>query len=1092
MRFGVLGPLEVWTDDGTSVRVPELKVRALLADLLVHQGRPVSADRLTDDLWGAKQPSNPANVLQSKVWQLRRALEKAEPGGRELVVSRPPGYLLEVDSGAVDAGRFQDLTARVQATADPRAKAALLADALALWRGPPFVDFGDEEFSRSEIARLEERRLTALEEQAETRLELGEHGLLADEMGDLVTQHPLRERLRTAHVRALYRAGRQSEALNSYCDLRDRLAEELGLDPRPELAALYQAILEQDPALEAVPSPVTTAARPPTNLPAPLTDLIGRDGETAEVRATLDARRLVTLTGPGGVGKTRVAVETATQLVDTFPDGVWLAEFAALDPSALTEVAEVVAAVLGVRDHPPASPVPMGPSSHEEPTPLTEWLVGVLHNKRLLLVLDNCEHAIEPVAKLSELLLRNAPGLRILATSQEPLGISGEQVRVVPPLELPSAAEQTESAALHRFSAVQLFVARAAAASGFTLDADNSAAVAAICQRLDGIPLALEMAATRVRALGVHELAARLDDRFHLLATGERDAPQRQRTLRAIIDWSWELLGDKERAVLRRLAVHSDGCTLAAAEELCATDGTDGTEVLDLLARLVDCSLVVMTDGTEGPRYRLLESVAAYCVERLEEAGELETIRLRHRRYYLDLAERAEPHLHGHAQRQWLRRLDAETANLRSALEGLVQQGDAVSAVRLANALTWYWNLRGRHGEAWRSLTTALSVEGEVPAAARAKATAWQAGFRLLIGGGGTDPVEERRAALQQYDEIDDPGGLARAELFLGSSLYGIGDLSVSEDLMDRALAAFRVLGDRWGTAAVLSTRSFQAKLRGDFAALKRNGEQSLALFRELGDHWGQLQAIAPLATLAEVMGDYEQAGRLHRDALRIAEDFKLWPEVSFTLSGLGRIALLTRNYVQAREFHERARRLAIEQSDKFGEQFAEIGLGLGARREGKFELAETHFRDVLELHRQMGYEPSIPSLILAELGFIAELRGDLEAARTAQLDGLTAALGSGDPRSVALALEGLAGVQAAAGHPGHAARLLGAGAAARESVGAPLPAGERGDVDRVTAKAEAIIGADAFAAEFERGRELDPDEYLSDPHTVMAAESRS
>jgi tetratricopeptide (TPR) repeat protein len=228
-------------------------------------------------------------------------------------------------------------------------------------------------------------------------------------------------------------------------------------------------------------------------------------------------------------------------------------------------------------------------------------------------------------------------------------------------------------------------------------------------------------------------------------------------------------------------------------------------------------------------------------------------------------------------------------------------------------------------------------------------------------------------------------------------------------------------------------------------------------------------------------MGDYEQAGRLHRDALRIAEDFKLWPEVSFTLSGLGRIALLTHNYAQATEFHERARRLAVEQSDKFGEQFAEIGLGLGARREGNFELAETHFRNVLELHRQMGYEPSTPSLILAELGFIAELRGDIKAARVAQLDGLAAALGTGDPRSVALALEGLAGVQAAASHPGHAARLLGAAAAARESVGAPLPAGERGDVDRITAKAAAIIGAEAFATEFERGRELNQDDYLGD-----------
>ncbi|MEU4332010.1 BTAD domain-containing putative transcriptional regulator [Nonomuraea dietziae] len=1067
MRFGVLGPLGVWTEDGRAVRVPELKVRALLADLLVHRGRPVPADRLIDDVWGAKPPNNPTGALQSKIWQLRRVLEEAEPGGRELIVSRPAGYQLRVEPGAVDEARFQELTARARASEHQGERAALLADALALWRGPAFADFADEEFTRAATARLEEQRLTALEEQAEARLRLGEHALLADELGDLVAVHPLRERLRAAHVRALYLAGRQSAALSSYAELRELLAESLGLDPTPELAALHQAILTQDPALTAAPAPATTSVRPLTNVPSPLTDLIGRAEAVGELRALLESARLVTLTGAGGVGKTRLALAVAAQAGDAFPGGVRLVEFAALPPSrgsrACAEVHQAVGGVLGVRDDVsgPLSPV--------------DRIVHALGDRPALLVFDNCEHVVEPVAELAEHLLKAAPLLKILATGQEHLGIMGEHVRPVPPLLLPAPGAGLGPEEARRFSAVELFVARAsAAAPSFTLDESTVEAVVSICERLDGIPLALEMAATRVRALGVHEVAARLDDRFRLLAAGARGAPERQRTLRAVIDWSWSLLGDHERAVLRRLAVHAGGCTLAAAEEVCAAGDLDPATVVDLLARLVDCSLVVVSDDQDGPRYRLLESVTAYCVERLSEAGELEALRRGHREYYTRMAERAEPHLRGHGQRQWLRRLDLESANLRAALESAARSGAADLALRLVNALTWYWYLRGRISEAERLLAMALSAGQGGSDTEVAKATAWLGGIRLLLGGGAAH-FAAHFAALQPYERVDDPGGRARMEWFLGSHTYGIGDPSRSADLIDRALATFGSLGDRWGTAAALSSRSFHAKLRGDFGAVRQDSERSLELFRDLGDQWGQIQAMTPLATEAEVLGDYERAARLHRDGLRMAEDLGLWREVSFKLAGLGRIALLMRDYPKARQFHERARRLAVEQSDTFGEQFAEIGLGMGARREGDLDTAQAHLRSVLDLHRRMGYEPGLPALILAELGFIAEHRGQADTATALQLDGFAAAEATGDPRAVALALEGLAGARLLGGHPGHAARLLGAAAAARRSVGVPLPQGERLDVDRIAAGAVEAIGETRFAAEFAVGGGLLP-----------------
>jgi predicted ATPase/DNA-binding SARP family transcriptional activator len=1067
MRFGVLGPLAVWTDGGEPVAIPGLKVRALLADLLVHEGRPVSTDRLIEDLW-TEAPANAAGAVQVRVSQLRRALEEAEPGGRDLVVSRPPGYLLQVDPDALDASRFAALAARAREGDDPRVTAATLGEALALWRGGAFADFGDEEFTRVAITRLEEQRLAVLEQQAEARLELGEHSVLAGELSELVARHPLRERLRAAHVLALYRAGRQSEALDSYGDLRTRLAEELGLDPSPSLTALYQAILEQDPDLDAAPVPAV-AARLRTNLPASLTELIGRDEAVAEVRSLLlAAGRLVTLTGSGGVGKTRLAVETAGQLLDSFADGVWLVEFAALDQhqdDVAYSPAELICTVLDLRDAAaPGSPVPV-----------SARLADALRGRQLLLVLDNCEHVVEHVAGLAEHLLRAAPGLRILATSREPLGVAGEVQWDVPPLRVPDRAAGADLAELSQCSAVRLFVARAvAAARGFTLDADTGPAVALLCRRLDGIPLALELAATRVRALGVHGLVARLDDRFRLLATGHRGAPRRQQTLTAMIDWSWELLTEPERAVLRRLAIHADGCTLEAAEAVCTAVDVPAVDVLDLLARLVDRSLVVITDG---PRYRLLESVAAYCLDRVHEAGEFERLRQRHADYYTDLAERAERQLYGPAQRQWLRRLDAEAANLRGALDDAVQRGAADRALRLTTSLIWYWYLRGRLTEARRSLETALAVGGEAPIAVRAKASAWHAGIAVLQGESGDWPAR-REAVLRRYEKKTDPGGLARAQWFLGLVSTDLGDLPASEDLVNRALAAFHALGDEWGEAAALSTRAKLAHIRGDLAGIERDAGRSAELFRKLGDHWGLLQATEWLGGLAEMTGDHTQAARRNADGLRIAEELGLWPEASTRLSWLGWIALQVGEYAQAREHCERALRLATEQGFKPGKVFAELGLGFAARKEGKLDLAETHLRNLLGEAPDSGSDRALHlPMVLSELGFVAELRGDAPTALALHLQAFAGAQRLNGPRDVAFALEGLAGATALAGRHRQAARLLGAAAAARQAVAVPLGPAEQIDIDRITAAASAALGESDFAAEFACGGKLEPAE---------------
>ncbi|MFC8727318.1 AfsR/SARP family transcriptional regulator [Streptomyces bacillaris] len=1171
MRFGVLGPLVVWDGEGREITVPEAKVRALLADLLANDGGPVSADRLIHDLWGDAPPGKPAGALQAKVSQLRRVI------GRDRVERRPAGYRLRFDEGGdeVDAVRFRALVTQARPVRDPRARAALLTEALELWRGPAYADFADGPFVRAAAQRLAEQRLSVLEEQAEARLEAGDHALLAGELADLVARHPLRERLRAALMRALYAAGRQSEALTSYEDLRTRLAEELGVDPSPELAALHQALLRQEPGLrtETPLAPTTgssvtttpaaasatsagyqpttryqppargqaappwgqaaqarhqaaparhpaapdrdqaTPAPPSTNLPVPLTPLVGRRQALDDLARLLSEARLVTLTGPGGVGKTRLAVAAATADRDAarsgeLADGAWFVEFSGLRTGTPADLAQVVAATLGIRDDAPRPLPGTGPATPSLPN----RLAAALRDRRTLLVLDNCEHVVDAAAELTDLLLRTAPGLRVLATGQEPLGLAGEAVFLVEPLQTADA--------------VRMFMERAAAATpGFPRDPEapdepERRAVDEICRRLDGIPLALELAATRVRALGVRELAARLHDRFRVLTFGQRGAPARQQTLRAVIDWSWELLSAPERIVLRRLAAHTDGCDLAAAEAVCAGDGVARDEVLDLVTRLVDRSLVVVADGPTGPRYRLLESVAAYATERLHEMEDLTAVRDRHLLHYRALAEHAEPELRGAGQRPWLARLDAEAGNLRTALDEAVRRagaggpgtpgepGDpgrpaepvgsgraeaaqkpgepgelgkpeepeepdgAAEAVRLATALAWWWLLRGRLTEARRSLAAVLAVtDGGPPELALL-----QAAFALLTGDR-TAAAVARAAATAEA--VPDPVRRARALWLCAYGLFSAGDAAGSGELNDRALALSTATDDRWGTAAALGLRATLALVRGDLAGLGRDGTRSALIFRELGDRWGELQAVSPLAALAEIKGAYEEADRRQREGLIMARELGLEAEVSARLSGLGRLALLARDWERARELHEQARRSAAEQGYKYGEIHSGMGLALGARRSGDLDGAEAHL-----LHLRDGYadvsSQAGDHLLLAELGFVAELRGDAAAAAAHHLQGLEIARALAEPRALALSLEGLAGAAALTADAPSATRaavLLGAAAAARRTAGAPLPPAERADVDRITAAARAALGPEAYAEAYAEGTRLPPEE---------------
>jgi predicted ATPase/DNA-binding SARP family transcriptional activator len=581
----LLGPLQVVGDDGGVVAVNGSRLRALLARLALDAGRVVPADVLLEDLYGEEQPGSPDNALQGLVSKLRRAL-----GHPEAIVHRGGGYALELEPGSVDLVTFERLAAEGRSShgdGDSARAVSRFDDALSLWRGPALMDFAYDEFAQPTIARMVESRAGMLEDRSEALLALGRHHELVSELEPLVSEYPLRERLRTQLMLALYRSGRQAEALRQFQEARRVLGEELGLEPGPELRRLEAAMLVHDPALEAPNAPAAEVRAPPerrTNLRAPLTATIGREHDLADLRDLVGTHRLVTVVGPGGAGKTRLATEAARSLVDGFGAGVWLVELAPLaDPGA---IAPAIAAALGIPDLPGV--VFAGDQALGR-------VADFLAEGQRLLVVDNCEHLVDGAARVVEALLASCPDLKVLATSRERLGVPGEKLWPARPLALDDA--------------VELFAERASeVAPAFALTEGTRPLVAEVCARLDGLPLALELAAARARALPLADIAARLDERFRLLTGGPRTGEVRQQTLRAVVDWSYELLFDDERRLFERLSVFAGGCDLAASEAVCADELLPASDVADVVARLVDKSMVVVGGrravGRAGPHDR--------------------------------------------------------------------------------------------------------------------------------------------------------------------------------------------------------------------------------------------------------------------------------------------------------------------------------------------------------------------------------------------------------------------------------------------------------------------------------------------------------
>jgi predicted ATPase/class 3 adenylate cyclase len=614
----------------------------------------------------------------------------------------------------------------------------------------------------------------------------------------------------------------------------------------------------------------------PNNLPRQLTTFIGREGEIVEVKRLLSTRSIVTLTGSGGCGKTRLALEVAAELIDAYAGGVWLVELAALTEADL--VLQAVASALGLREFRGRARL--------------ATLLDYLRVKKLLLVLDNCEHLVTACAELAEVFLRSCPGLGILATSREPLGVPGETIWRVPSLSLPEREKVPSMEQLMQYEAIRLFVERVTAAQpAFTLNPENAAAVVGVCRRLDGIPLAIELAAARTRALSVGQIAARLDESFSLLTGGARTALPRQQTLRGTLDWSYDLLSRDERVLLRRLSVFAGGWTLEAAEAVCSYDGIEAQDVLDLLTQLVFKSLVVMDPQEGHVRYRLLETVREYSRGRLKESGEAAGPRQRHLRWYLRLAEGAEPELVGADQKAWLDRLEVEHDNLRAALEWSkigADNGDA--GLRLAGALFQFWYVHGHFNEGRGWLESMLSGGGDASDPARAKAFVGTGSLAYHQGDydGSTRSCME---ALALFRKLGDLPGMGRALYFLGMAAEGQGDYARAKALLMESLALSRQAGHKRQMAMSSNSIGEVARCQGDYPAARAAYEESLALWREAEGQTGVVIALGNLGHVALHQGEHQQATTFFKEALGLARQLMFKLHIAEYLSGLGGVA---------------------------------------------------------------------------------------------------------------------------------------------------------------------------------------------------------
>ncbi|MEV4077235.1 BTAD domain-containing putative transcriptional regulator [Nonomuraea fuscirosea] len=1072
MRIALLGPVRVLDDDARRVMLGGARSRALVARLALDAGRAVTSDALIDDLWDGAPPADAANALQALVSRLRKALR-----GVAVVESVPGGYRLAVLAADVDALRFEELAAgggRELVAGRAEAAARLLGEALDLWSGQALADLPDLPFAGAAALRLADLRIHAAEDRFDAALRLGRHTEVLAELEDAGTRHPLRERLAGLRMRALYAAGRQADALAAYERTRAALAEELGVDPSAELRETHLAMLRGEFA--------APGRAPRGRLPARLTSFVGREEELDLLAGLLETARLVTVVGPGGAGKTRLALEAATRHRAHERGRVWFVPLAGVtaperSPGAPGRSAEAVLggsgrpaeAVLGASERPADSmhgaserlaEAVLGAVSSRDPgapgqraagraADPVERVADLLGADEAVLVLDNCEHLLDAAAGFGRRLLDRLPYLTILATSREALAVTGETLCRLAPLAEPAA--------------VRLFVDRARAVRpDFELDADTSGPVAEICRRLDGLPLALELAAARLRSMPVGQIARRLDDRFRLLTSGDRAALPRQRTLAAVVEWSWELLSEPEQALARRMSIFPDEAGVAAVEAVCADpDGgpLPAEDVVYVLGSLVEKS-IVQGDG----RYRMLETVRVFAAERLRQAGERAETSARFVAFFRNLMEEQEPVLLTGAQVGAKDVIEGEYDNLVSALRVSIDDGDADSAWRLLGPLWLYWNARfDARAEAF--LAEVLEFGDALPAQVLAAFTAMH---RLANNSGSLPDPAEARAVIE---DVHRTGAIDRYPMLAVIAIapaYFLG----FDDLLERELPRAMRHPHPWARAAAHWVDAFVLTDRGDWRGGAQRLAVTLALFEGVGDRYGLAMTLMSLARVHSVEGDYGTAVAMAERAVALAAEFSAGEEVMYR-SWLAGLRMRGGDQEGAAADVAAARRRVVRRAQPYSEIELLLRLADLHRRGGEVDRAER----TLDRLEAFARELSIPAEAAAgrvAAARLADRLADGAAGRARDLlpAAILAAFAARDPASAA---EHLARLLLLEDDPAGAATALGTSQAIRGVFDRGEP-----ELRDLVAELTARLGEQDYRAAYRRGAEMPRPEALN------------
>jgi predicted ATPase/DNA-binding SARP family transcriptional activator len=997
LAITLFGPMQVQVDGHILPSLRSRKALWVLALLTLRHGRPVEREWLAGTLWPDMDQSQAFANLRPVLSELRRALgdqgERLQSPDRHTLV-------LELKDTEADVLSFD--------AAIKRGKLSDLERAVALYQGP-LLEGCTEEWVPQERALREQNCLQALQDLGNAALEAGNYGTAVSYFQRATGLDSWSDTTQRGWMEALAKSGDSNAAMQVYRKYVAHLRSDPTAVPDEQTTALYMRLRTEARQRNRSPIVITELAVAPAvpgYLPHPLTELVGREDERMEVVARLRRSRLVTLTGMGGIGKTRLALAVAQDVVKEYADGVWLVTLDALSEDK--QVLSRIASVLGVKEEPGRS--------------LLASVSQHLRNKRLLLVLDNCEHLLQASVQVVGHLLRECRELRVLATSREALEITGEVAWTVPALAVPDmthlpTGQTTLLRVLPGYESVRLFVERAQAAQhSFALTGTNVRAVAAICADLEGIPLALELAAARVRALTVEQIAGRLDDVFGMSSGRSTQGQSRQQTLRATLDWSYALLSGAEGRLLGRLSVFAEGASLETVEQVCSDSKREREQILDLLTTLADKSLVAFVERETGGRYRLLEMVRQYAAEKLKNAGETDRVKARHRDHFLALAETAEPELTEGDQGVWLACLEAERANLRVALDWCrVGQDGTNAGLRLAGALSRFWEIHGHYSEGRAYLAEALARDGATERTKERARALNGAGVLAYYHGDYQAARELLEEGLAIFRELGNRQGAAWSLNDLGDVIGAQGDRNTARALYEESLATFRQLDHRQGVASLLHHLGGIVREQGDYEQARALCEESLAIFRELGNRQRAAWSLHHLGNVAKAQGDYGEAWFLQEEGLAIFRELGNHQGAGWALKELGDVAAAQKDREAARSLYEESLAIFRQLGVRQGVASLLNHLGIIASEQGAYDDARALYEESLTIFRELGNRQGV-GWSLNGLGQVAFAQGDYALARTHYDAGIRILDELGDTRGVAEILVGVAAVKLAQG----------------------------------------------------------------------------